>query len=499
MKSNNDEELEKEVELNDKQADYLEAVWYDMKFKGIKKTVVIGGIGSGKTVTSGILIASLFENLPKSKGQYACSAVTQAKRSLSPTLKSVWRDFMGWSEFDPKTGEGEYVLWNKPPDHWDKPFESPDDWKNCITHIRGGVLEFCGYRQDPDAHRSRNDDYLIIDEGSRFRRDWLKIAEGRVRANVGKFDSLLHHLIAVFSNPNYDPEGDWMWDIEELALANPDRYLFIQTCTLDNVDFLPPGYIEDKRATMHDLEFRVEVLGERITRIKNSYYSALSWDHHADELLENLYDPSLEIVASLDFNVKFTSSTLWHDGGEENDCFLNAYVKEPLPQKTMAETLAIKTIEKLHSHTNKKIIITGDRNGLNTTAGSRPKLDGKFETQFDQYAQEWINAGWDVSLQPLSFNPDKGDVFVFIQDVLLENGREDFYLRFDRVGAKQTLISMTFTPIEADFSKNKSSERRKSVEQENATHLGDTVDYYCIWKKNPSYVFESGGFDIEFY
>jgi hypothetical protein len=500
MKSNDEEEeIEVEIEINDKQADFLEKVLYDFTFKGVKKTVVIGGVGSGKTVTSSILAAYLLKNLPRSKGQYACPAVSQTKRSITPTLKKTWREFMFWTEYDETTGEGDFVLWKKPPKHWPKTYEEPDDWKNCITHESGSVLEVCGYRQDPDAHRSRNDDWAVIEEGSRFKKDWLKIVEGRVRANVGKYDSLLHHLISIFSNPNYDPNGDWMWDIEEWAFKQPDRYAFFQTCTMDNIDFLPAGYVEDKKASMHDLEYRVEVLGERITRIKNSYYASLNWDHHAYDDAEPLYKPDMPIVASLDFNVNFTSSTLYIDYPNRLDCFTNVFVKEPRPKKTMAESLALVTIEKLHGHINKRIVVTGDRNGLNTSAGSRLKLDGKYETQYDQYCQEFIDAGWYVDAQPLSYNPNKSEHFTFMEDVLLENGREDFTIRFDRLEAKQTLISMTFTPIAADFSKDKRSERRKGIEQENATHLGDTVDYACIWKKNPNLVFESGGFDIEFY
>lgn len=486
-------------ELNDKQADFFEKVMYDMTYQGVKKAVMIGGIGSGKSVILAILLKTMCEEMPRSKIQFACSAVTQAKRSLTPGLKSAWRDFWNCIEYNPKTGEGEYVLWKKPPEEFEKPFEEPDDWDNCISDRKGTVIEFCGYRQDPDSHRGRNDDVLVIDEGSRFRRDWLKIAEGRVRANVGKFESPLHHLIAVFSNPNYNPEGDWMWDIEELSIAEPEKYAFVHTCTLDNVEFLPKGFIEDKKKTMHDLEYKVEVLGQRVTRIKNSYYAALNWDHHTDIDLDGFYEIDKDITAAIDFNVTFTSATLWQEEGQQHNCFLNAFVKEPIDGHTMAESLALRIIELLPNHSKKTtFFVTGDRNGLNTSAGSKVKADGKYETQFDQFEAIMVAAGFKVVLQPLNFNPLKNEVYNFIQDVLLENGREDFYLRFHPEGAKQALISMVYTPITAEFTKDKRSERRKSVDQELATHLSDTVDYYAIYVKNKAYIYNDGGFDIEF-
>lgn len=500
MNLNNDEEEEiKEIEINDKQADFLEAIMYTLTYQGVKKAIMIGGIGSGKSVILGNAIKIISQELPRGKAQFACNAVKQAKRALTPGLKSTWREFWNAVEYDPTTGEGEFVLWKKPPAHWKKPFEEPDDWDNCISWDTGHVVEFCGYSQDQDAHRGRNDDILLIDEASRFKRDWLKVAEGRVRANLGKFDSSLHHLCLYFSNPNYDSEGDWMWDLEQLAIAQPDRYAFVHTCTLDNVAFLPKGYIEDKKKTMHDLEYRVEVLGERVTRIKNSYYSALKWSHHSDVDLDDYYSPTQELTASVDLNVLFTCSTIWQANGPEHTCIANPFVKEAKEGYSMAESLGFEIDAKFKSHIKKTIIITGDRNGSNTTAGSKKKANGQYETQFDQLTDTLEALGWTVILAPLNYNPPKNEVHTFMQDVLLENDREEFHLRFHPEHAKQTLISMTFTPIKDDYNKDKKSERRKSVEQENATHLSDTVDYYALYVKHDAYVYRDGGFDMEFF
>ncbi len=57
---------------------------------------------------------------------------------------------------------------------------------------------------------------------------------------------------------------------------------------------------------------------------------------------------------------------------------------------------------------------------------------------------------------------------------------------------------MMFTPIKADYTKDKSSEKKGGVEQENATHIGDTVDYYVIWKSLGGVAYNESGFDIDF-
>jgi hypothetical protein len=84
-----------------------------------------------------------------------------------------------------------------------------------------------------------------------------------------------------------------------------------------------------------------------------------------------------------------------------------------------------------------------------------------------------------------------------MQGVLSEREPEEPRLRFHPVNAKSTLVSMQFSPITTDYRKVKASESKSTVQQENATHLGDTVDYYVVWKKNGG-VGQSSSFDIDF-
>ncbi len=64
---------------------------------------------------------------------------------------------------------------------------------------------------------------------------------------------------------------------------------------------------------------------------------------------------------------------------------------------------------------------------------------------------------------------------------------------------KRAMVSMMFTPINPDYTKNKKSESQSNPDQESATHLGDTVDYYLIWKSEGGIGYDASGFDISFY
>ena len=478
-KLTSDEEITREIKLNYKQADFLEGL-YSMQYKGIKKAVMMGGIGSGKSVVLGHLLKMMVNELPGAVIQYACNTVSQAKRALTPTLKQVWRDYYDAVEYNPTTDQGEYILWTKPPKHWDKPYFEPDNWDNCISWSDGVVIEFCGYKLDPDCHRGRSDDVLVIDEWLNFKQEWLKIAEGRVRANVGKFDSSLHHVIAFFSSPPYGAEGEYMWQIEALAKENRKEYLFVHTCTLDNEMFLPKGYIEQKRRTMLPHEFDVEVMGKRSSAVSKSFYSSLNVSRHTDIDEDNFYSPYKSLIGSFDFNASFTSCTVWQDYAPEFRCIDNQFVKTATGTLSMAETLAVQICEEYRGHVSKTIVLTGDRNGSNQSASGKRKSDGKYITMYQQVADILISYGWEVVLCPLGYNPEKDTVYTRMQYVLADKD-EQLYLRFHPVKAKQTLTSMLYTPIDQDFNKDKSSERRKTQDQATATHLSDTVDYIVIY------------------
>lgn len=489
-------ELIGEIEVNDKQADFIEALFYDLTAEGTKTASLIGGIGSGKTFAMALIMLISKEELPKAKGQFACLTVTQFQRSIFPNIKSVWREYFDLVEYNFKTQAGDYVVGRKPPEDWERPWQEPDNWDNCITFPNGWVMEICGYKMDADIHRGRSDDFAFMDEALLFKREWLKILEGRIRANKGKYDSTVHWLIAIFSSPPYGSGGEWMFDIEDLMKEEPDRYLFIQITTRDNMVFLPGNYIANLKKKLLKIEFEVEVEGKRLTAIPNGFYASLG-DRHESIDHETFYSIYQEVVAVVDFNAHFTSCTVWQDRGQPQHCVTNAFVKEPEKDMSMAQSLGVELLANLSGHHKRTIYITGDRNGLNASASSKKKHDGTWITMFDEFAEVFIKAGWDVVLCPLTYNPLKDEIYTLMQGILSETREDGMYMRFHPVYAKSTLVSMQRAPLTADYKKDKLSETKKNEDQERATHLSDTVDYYATWRCLGGIQPSDGGFGID--
>ena len=495
-KNNEAEEVELELEVNEKQAFFLNAV----TTHHYEVAAMIGGRGSGKSVTLGDFCMYAVEELPRAKCGWGVKTVAKAKSKLTAGLKAAWERW-GIVEYDFKTGIGCYVLWREPPSHYERPYQSPDNWENCISFPNGFIIEMESFKLSADENRGSNFDLYVIDEGLNFKKAWLKVVLPTLRANVGKYNSNLHQMLAVFSSPPWTPEAAWLHEIEDLSKKEPNNYFYLEVKTKDNQAFLPENYIARLRKQLTRLEFKVEVEGERISKLPNGFYPSFQYNRHVvkdetdiEELEltvyngEPFYDTNQELELSIDFNAHFTSCTVWQSEEMLSRQVDNLFVKETDEGLTMAQTLAFRFTTEYFTHRKKKVTLTGDRNGKNKSAGST-------ESMFDQFATLLRANQWLVNVSPLNYNPPHKDKFVLISDVLSEQRPELFKVRIDGIKCKATIMSIENSPLKPDYSKDKGSES-SSMEQERATHLSDTVDYFIIWKLKGGTTTSYDDFDI---
>lgn len=498
MNSSPEEEEELELLVNEKQGIFLETV----TTHHYKMTGMVGGRGSGKSITLSDLLKIASDELPKGKCGWGVKTIKKAKSKLTSGLKAGWKRWH-CEEYDFTTGNGEYVLWREPPPGFDRPYEAPDNWENCISFANGFVIEFESFKLASDENRGANFDMYVVDEGLNFKQIWLKIVLPTLRANVGKFDSCLHHSFFVFSSPPWTPEGQWMYTIEENAKKEPGKYFFQEVRTRDNQAFLPADYIEGLKKILPRMEFEVEVDGKRISKLPKTFYPGFSRDRHVleehddDELLQldglPFYQPKQELVASMDFNAHFTSATLWQEDYEYGRLVDNVYVKEAEEgDSSMAQAWARLFVSRFGGHAKKKIVLTGDRNGQNKSAGSN-------KTMYEQVYEILDRDGWDVVLAPITYNPLHVTKHNDINKVLGEGDGTDelFKVRIDGVKAKSTVISIENSPIKMNYEKDKSSESG-DADQELATHLSDTVDYYIVRRMKTGVARANEDFEIQF-
>ncbi|WP_428665725.1 hypothetical protein [Runella sp.] len=60
-------------------------------------------------------------------------------------------------------------------------------------------------------------------------------------------------------------------------------------------------------------------------------------------------------------------------------------------------------------------------------------------------------------------------------------------------------VTIQMAPITGDYNKDKGSEKKAATtNQENTTHLSDTVDYYAVYISKPHLSYSYVSFDMEF-
>ncbi|GAB4047121.1 terminase large subunit domain-containing protein [Spirosoma litoris] len=492
-----------EVEVNEKQAIFLEAVCNNR----YKMAGMIGGRGSGKSITLSDFLLLASDELPKAKCGWGVPTIKKAKSKLTSGLKAGWKRH-GITEYDFKTGNGLMVMWREPPAHFDRPHEAPDIWENCISFPNGFVIEFESFKMAAAENRGSNYDLYVIDEGLNFKKEWLKVVVPTLRANEGKYDSTFHQMLAVFSSPPWDIGGQWMYEIEELAKSEPEKYFFLEVKTRDNLAFLPKDYLETLKKSLTKLEYEVEVEGKRLSKMPHNFYP--SFQHHIHVIKEEsdefekratwqdelLYNTTTGLEISLDFNAHFTSCTIWQSDIVQARLIDNLYCKEPAVDAngvamTMAQTLATLISTEYADHKKKVAVLTGDRNGRNKSAGSTKSM-------FEQVAEILELSGWHVSTAPLNYNPPHIEKFKDINNVFAERNEQLIRVRIDGIRCKATVISMDNSPLNTDYTKSKASES-SGIDQERATHLSDTVDYYIFWKLKGGRIRSEIDFDLEYF
>ena len=479
-------EIELDIEVNDKQAQFLDAVTsHHYKVGGM-----VGGRGSGKSVSMADLLKIASEELPRGKCGFGVKTISKAKSKLTPSIKKRFEDW-GMVPYDFVTKKGDYVLWREPPPEFDKPFSAPDIWTNCISFPNGFVIELESFKLSSDENRGGDFDMYVVDEALNFKEKWLKIILPTLRGNLGKFESKLHHTMFFFSSPPWTPESQWMYDYEKYAKEEPEDYYFMQVITLDNQAFLPKDYIKSLQKSLPKYVFEVEVLGKRISKLPRTFYPSFSRDIHVvedTELYNNFYNPNLDLVGSLDFNASFSCASVWQKTATLSKCVGTVHQKEVEKGDNIVESLGYAFCERYKNHVKKKIIITGDRNGKNKSSGNNKNL-------YDIFCRILRENGWIVDAQPINYNKAHKEKHIFINDILSESNKHK--IRIDEQEAYLLIISIENSPMDYDFEKDKRSESDSNIEQERATHYSDTLDYYITWLILGSSNSSSNDFEID--
>jgi hypothetical protein len=305
--------------------------------------------------------------------------------------------------------------------------------------------------------------------------------------------------------------------------------LFTLGNAFDNLNSLGMSYILGQYRTMDLLTFMVEIMNLYLDKVDGCYYSIderhVYYNATNDDYIRGLVDEGnsenkfewdkltnpdcradtdcnlrepLEVTpdwgskialieVAQERNFDFVTKTIRKCDNNINEFF----VKPQEEEAVMIDALIDKFCDYYASHVSKRVIFYRDKYGDHRLANNKKT--------YNQHAIDRLIArGWVVEQRAhAGMEPPQHDKYLLWAYMLKEGDSRYPAKRFNGNKCKYTLISMNNTRViegsDGKFKKDKSSERRKSVLPEEATHFSDAVDKR-IWTKYNHLLKRSYGF-----
>ena len=463
---------QRSVYVNAKQLQFLQAPQRRRSF--------VGGRGSGKSTVLGHQTRQEFNFLARAKVFLAGLTYNQILTKTLPSAMDAWA-MNGLVEYEPKLGYGHFVVGKRPPPHWIKPYQQPRNFENAISFLNGYCIEMLSLDR-PDTARGGNYDGGHMDESALIRREVVgKVLVPMIRANKHRFSHYMHQTFCDYTSAAWLPEGQWIYETEERARTNPDQAFFLESTAYDNLAVLGEDYFTNLKQELSQLEWDVEVMNQRLKKLPNSFYPNFNQGRHCvwntysyqhDEKTgltlptDNDCDPNRALDLSWDFNAAFTSFIVGQEHGNEYRLLESLFVKES--QTNVVDAAATLFCDTYQGHAKKEVLIYGDRNGNNKSAGSN-------YTFYEQIVEKLTKRGWKCTMMVNGLDPDHRLKHFLLNEILAETNPRLPTIRLNQNKCKFLIISIQQSPITPDWKKDKRSEK-KLVQQEKATHLSDCFD-----------------------
>jgi hypothetical protein len=501
--------------------------------------VEIWGRGTGKTEGNGAeFTVRNAMDMPGSLGGIVSITYDKLLNMIIPALEVGWNR-LGYKE------NVHYWKRKKPPENLKIPkcFREPDTNVHLIKWFNGSAQLLISIDRMHIANGASLA-YIYADEAKFFPRNKFKevFLTLRGQAHLYGDQSACESVLITTDQPSPGMPGDWIYDMEtqsdnetaliilaaqneiidlkkeylsatkkrqreidreidtyeeSINLIRKDLTYVTRASTLDNVHALGINVIENYKTTLTPFEFSLSVLNIKPKKQPNAFYSLLNDDRHGyyapnndyidKELKEGdekdcRYDADLIWDHPLDIACDYNSAINWVTiGQEKNDTYdlINSiFVTDPEPHKIKD------LVEKFHQYylpkqkSNNTIIFNYDH----TAVGEDAKSDISFAKE---WIQELSSRGWYVMENYIGYAPRHKSRFYLWQKVL----GGDVSIKPFRINLGNNidlLISMRGTTTrkdkKGDFEKDKSSEQKKTIPPQHATHGGEAADC-LIWSK----------------
>lgn len=512
----------------------------------------IWGRGTGKTEGPGAeFIARNAVDMPGSLGGIVSITYDKLLNMIIPALK------VGWERMGFKENVHYWIRKNPPDElKIPKCYRQPNTNQHLIKWWNGSAQLLISIDR-VHISNGASLAYIYADEVKFFPREKFKevLLTLRGQAHLYGEKSCCESLLLTTDQPRPEMPGDWIYELEKesdaetasviLALQynifelykekakskNKKRIEQIErsiesnldtinelrkglnwvsrASTLDNVHALGLKVIENLKQQLNSYEFGLSVLNKKPDKAQDAFYYLLTDDKHG------YYAPAIDFIDAIDLDL---------DRAKEKDCRWDADLDYRLPLEIGCD----------YNSAINWVVIGQDKEKtfdvINSMYVLKPKKIKDLVSRFDRYYSEkkkinahviyyydhtaigetakddisfadaWINSlrekGWQVQAVYTGQTPTHRGRF-YLWEQVLGGDKSLKPIRFNLGNNIDLMISIKATRTtkdrKGDFKKDKSSEIKKAIAPEHATHGGEAADG-LIWPKYKPQIKGEGAF-----
>jgi len=295
------------------------------------------------------------------------------------------------------------------------------------------------------------------------------------------------------------PDGDWVFEYQELSKKFPTRYCYMEASALQNRKILGEMYFRDLKRVLPKIVYDLEVLNIRRTQNTNGFYPQLNSAVHGytDSYEYNFIDEVTSQSQGSTFDCRADKDCtpgdplyVSFDFGTTQNCMIVAQWNRSLNEFRIIrnffvenETLSVlvqQFIDHYQHKQNRFVYLYGGSDGnRRNDAASR-------DSYFDDVREQMSKAKWEVQLRAELYEAHHMDKYQFWDKFLSGDYPSLPAFRINMNNAMETFVSMDNAPIlPQEFKKDKSSERKKDQPRWKATDLSDAADNLFYWLLSP--------------
>jgi len=308
--------------------------------------------------------------------------------------------------------------------------------------------------------------------------------------------------------------------------TSSEGVLFTLANAFDNIENLGMSYIVREFDKQTLLTFMVEMLNWILDKVEDCYYNLDSqahiyYDAYNDDYIRSLAqntnfnaqvmsspnsrfdldcDPTRPLEIVPDWGARINLFSIGQERNfnfvtkivEKTDCVINEFFVKPEQSSNVpVDELVDKFCAYYKNHVCRDLYYYRDR------YGDHRQPNVQHSKPYNQQAIERLmKNGWRVTdVVHKGMEPPQHDKYLLWGNILKGNNPRYPKVIINGKNCKFTIVSMNNTKViekSGKFEKDKSSERKKTMLQEEATHFGDAVDKR-IWTKYGSILYSTGG------